>query len=296
MRITQNYSIQSLLRQVNNTRERINILQRNLATGKRINQISDDPANIESVLRYQEMLKINQRYEENINNVVEFLTFTSNALNDSADIIAKVKELAIQGVDSNGADEFQAIVEQVDELLQKLVDVANTRFKGRYVFGGANVSTAPFTISADLSTVTANPQGIDGKLKVEITHGRRDTYNITGQEAFLKNNNIFKVIIDLRDALVNQDIPAIQNSLPELDSSLDQVLEANTKVGAKINRYELLLFQYQDEDIRLQEFLSEIEDTDIARTVVDLQGEQTALETALKTLAQTVNISLVNFI
>ncbi len=296
MRITQSYSIQSLLRQVNNTRERISLLQRNLATGKRINQISDDPANIESVLRFRGMLQLNHRYEENLNNTIEFLTFTSNALNESADILSNIRELAIQGVDSTSADEFQAITVQVNELLQKAVDVANTKFKDRYVFGGSNVTTAPFVLAADLSTVTANPQGINGKLKAEIGSGRFDAYNVTGQEAFLENKNIFTTIITLRDALVNQDVPAIQNVISELDEALDQVLQANTRAGARINRYELLLSQYQDEDLRVQEFLSRIQDTDIAQSIVDLQGEQTSLELALKTLSQTVNISLVNFI
>ncbi len=296
MRITQNYSIRSLLRQVNNTRERISILQRNLATGKRINQISDDPANIESVLRFRRMLQLNHRYEENLNNTIEFLTFTSNALNDSADILSRIRELAIQGVDSTSPDEFQAITEQVNELLQKGVDVANTKFKDRYIFGGSNVTTAPFSIASDLSTVTANPQGINGDLKAEIGSGRFDAYNITGQEAFLENKNVFNTIIALRDALVNQDVPTIQSLLPELDTALEQVLQANTKAGARINRYELLLSQFQDEDLRVQEFLSGVQDTDVAQSIVDLQGEQTSLEVALKTLSQTVNTSLINFI
>ena len=73
MRVTQDYSIQALLRQVESTRNRINTHQRNLATGKRVNQISDDPANIESILRFKNMLDTNTRYSENINNASEIL-------------------------------------------------------------------------------------------------------------------------------------------------------------------------------------------------------------------------------
>lgn len=296
MRITQNYSIQSLLRQINNSRERISTLQRDLATGKRLNQISDAPEHIETALRFRTMLKYNTQFEKNINNAIEFLTFASNALNDSADIIAKIKELTIQGIDSPGGDEFDAIVEQMNELVQQLVDTGNTRFKERYIFGGSNVTTAPFTLTPDLSAVIVNPEGIDGELKVELGQGNIDRYNITGQEAFLENIDVIQTVIDMRDAFVSQDQAAIQSMLPQLDQTLDQILTTNTRAGSRINRYELLLSQYQNEDLRLQEFLSAVEDTNVPEAIVQLQGEQTALETALKAIAQTVNISLVNFI
>ncbi len=296
MRVTQDYSVQSLLRQVNRTRERINLLQRNLSTGKRINQISDDPSHIETVLRYRKMLKMNSRFEENIQNASEFLGFTSNALDESADIIAKVKELTIQGVDSTSPEEFQAFVEQFNEMLQKLTDVANTQFKGRYIFGGKNVKTAPFTLAPDLSSVTANPEGVTGQVKTELGRGMIDPYNISGQEAFQSQVDIFQTLIDLRDAFAAQDSTAIRNLMPDIDASMNQVLDANTRAGAKINRYELLLAQYENEDLRLQEYLSGVEDTDIPRAIVELQGQQTSLETSLKTLAQTVGISLVDFI
>ncbi len=296
MRITQNFSIESLLRQINLNRERISTLQRNLSTGKRINQISDDPEKIETALRYRNLLKYNSRFEENINNAAEFLTFTSNALDDSAEIVARIKELAIQGIDSTSSDEFNAIAEQVDELIQQLVNIGNTRFKDRYIFGGNNVNSPPFTMAPDLSAVNVNPDGIDGKLKVELGQGKIDQYNITGQEAYLSQVDIFQTMIDLRDAFSNQDSAALTNLIPQVDASLDQLLQTNTKVGAKINRYNLLLEQYQNEDIRLQKFLSAVEDTDVPKTIVELQSEQMALEAALKTLSQTVKISLVDFI
>ncbi|NOX36875.1 MAG: flagellar hook-associated protein 3 [Calditrichaeota bacterium] len=296
MRVTQNYSINSLLRQVNYTRERINIYQRNLATGKRINQISDDPEKIETVIRYRRMLTLNQRFEQNIDNALDFMYFTSQVLDDSANVIARLKELAIQGVDSIGDDEWNAFVKQYDEMLDKLVQLANSKFKDRYLFGGVNVNKAPFILSPDRSRVDTNPDGVSGALKVELGNGKVDAYNVSGQEAFLSPVNVFDVVIQVRDAFKNQDAQEINRLIPQLDAALDQILQENAKLGAKINRFQLLRQQYDSEDLRIQEFLSKIEDTDLAQTVVDLQMEQTALETALRALAQTVNISLVDFI
>ncbi len=295
MRITQNYSINSLLRQVNLTRERINAYQRNLATGKRINRISDDPEKIETVIRYKRMLKFNERFQNNIGAALDFMYFTSETLDQSANVIARIKELTVQGVDSVNQDEFDAFAKQIDQLTRKLVNLANTRFKDRYIFGGANTGKPPFTLAPDGSRVDPNPEGIDGALKVELGDGKVEQYNITGEEAFNSDVDIFGTLIALRDAFSNQDTATISSLIPELDRALDQLTEANAKVGAKINRFELMEEQYRNENLRLQEFLSKVQDTDMAKTITDLQLEQTALETALRALAQTVNISLVDF-
>jgi flagellar hook-associated protein 3 FlgL len=296
MRITQDYSIQSLLTQVNNTRDRISTLQRNLATGKRINQISDDPGGVETALRYRSILKFNAQYQKNINEAREFLIFTSNALEDSSDIITTIKELTIQGIDSTGTDEFDAIVQQLDELIAEFVDTANTKFKNRYVFGGSNVTTEPFLLSPDYSAVIVNPEGVDGEIKTELGAGNVDSYNITGQEVYLENSNVFQTLLDVRTAFVNRDTTTLSGLIPDLDDALDQVLSASTKAGAQVNRLDLLLQNYQNEDLRLQEFLSSVEDTNMPETIVSMQMEQTALQTALETLAKTVNISILDFI
>lgn len=295
MRITQNYSINSLLRQVNLTRERINVYQRNLATGKRINRISDDPENIETVIRYKRMIKFNERFQNTIGSALDFMYFTSETLDQSANVIARVKELTIQGADSLNADEFKAFEQQIDQLLRKLVNLGNTKFKDRYIFGGANTDKPPFTLAPDGSYVTANPDGIDGALKAEIGDGKVEQYNISGEQVFNSDVDIFGTLIALRDAFANQDTATISNLIPDLETALDQITEANATLGAKIKRFELIDEQYRNENLRLQEFLSKTEDTDMAKTITDLQMEQTALETALRALAKTVNISLVDF-
>lgn len=296
MRVTQNYNIHSLLREVNQSRERIYNLQKNISTGKRINTISDDPYNIEAVMRFRSLIAKNENFKENISNAIDFMEMTSKSLNDIGDLLAQIKELAVQGVDSTSDEDFQAYATQVNELLQELVGQANARFKERYLFGGSNVSEAPFSIDADLTSVTTNPNGIEGKLQVELGEGKIDQYNVTGQEVFFSGVDVFQTVIDLRDAFQNEDSAQISTLIDELDRSLDQVLQVNAKVGAKINRYDLLTSQYDSESVRLKSFLSKVEDTDMIRAVSDLQTEEIALQTALKVLAESVNLSLVDYL
>jgi len=295
MRITQNYSVQNLLRQVNRSRERISTLERDLSTGKRINQISDDPEQIESVLRFNKILKLNETFTGNLKNATDFMSISSQALDDATSIMAHVKELAIQGVDSTSDEEWSAYADQVNQALQELVDIANTRFKDRYVFGGTNTGQDPFVLAPDGSTVIANPNGIDGALKTEIGEHRVDQYNVTGQEVFLGNMDVFQTVIDLRDAFQNNDSTGVQSLIEDVDQASDQIVQANANLAAKINRYDTFTKQYETQNGKLQEILSGIQDTDVASAITELQQHETGLQTALQVLAKTLNISLVDY-
>lgn len=295
MRVTQNYSLQSLLRRVNQSRERIHTLQENLATGKRINRISDHPEQIGKVLRFRKMLKTNSRFESNLKNAIDFMGITSGALDDAADIMATVKELAVQGSDDLNEEDWNAYAEQIDQMLREMVDIGNTRFEDRYVFGGSNTTQTPFMLTSDGSAVTTNPNGIDGALKTEIAQHRIDRYNVSGKNVFQGEVDIFQTLLDLREAFRNQDTMAVQDLLTQVDQATDQILQQNASLGAKMNRYEMFIQQYQNQNLKLQEMLSRTEDTDVARAVTELQMQQTGLTTALQVLSRTLNISLVDF-
>ncbi len=295
MRITQNYSIQSILDRINNTRSRIYQLQSNLATGRRVNKISDDPEKIDTLLRYKNALKTNQLYQRNIENALEFMAWTSQALDDALNIVSSAKEIALKAGNILNDEEWSALSGQINQLLKELVDIGNTRFKDRYVFGGSYPSQQPFVLSSDESQVIVNPQGVGGKLRVEYGKSQIDTYNVSGEEAFLKDVNIFQTLIDLRNAFVNKDTNTVLGLMDKIDQSLNQLATTNGNLGAKMNRFDVYLQQYQTLEIKLQEYQSKIEDTDVAKAISDLQMAETGLTTALQVLARTLNISLVDF-
>ncbi|GAB4380490.1 MAG: flagellar hook-associated protein FlgL [Calditrichia bacterium] len=296
MRITQNYSINSLLERINDARERIYTLQRNLATGKRINTLSDDPENIEAVLRYKKLLKTQEKFQQNIGNALDFMYISSQALDDAAQTLAHAKELALKGINNTDNDAWAGLAEQVNQLLKEMVDISNTRFQDRYVFGGTFTSQKPFQLSADETAVISNPNGVNGHLKIEYGVHAVEQYNITGQDAFLQNVDVFQVLIDLRDALTAQDVGGIQGVLDKLDQATNQIIQQNGALGGLIQRFELYLEQYQNQEAKLQEFLSRVEDTDMAEAISELQLQETGLNAALEVLARTLNISLMDFI
>ncbi len=100
---------------------RMQKLQEQIATGKKINRPSDDPAGARRVLSLRsEDLKLEQ-YSRNIVTSIQSLDFSSSALNAIADYLQRIQELTIQGVngstDQAGRDsiaaEMNGILEQI---------------------------------------------------------------------------------------------------------------------------------------------------------------------------------------
>lgn len=296
MRISQNYGIDTLLRQINENRSKIYDLQSSIASGKKLTKISDDPENIGSLLKFKNALKNNNHFQKNIENALDFMTSTSQALDDAINIMTTAKEYAIRGRGSLGENEWNTIADQVDQLLKEMVDVGNTKFNDRYVFGGAYTKETPFSLSTDGTQVTENPNGIEGNLKVEYGQSQVEQYNISGKAAFREGVDVFQTLADLKDALQTQDSSGIEVLLGNIDQSIEQLSAQNTNIGAKINRFEMYHQQYESQNTQLQEMSSKLEDTDVAKAIMELQMKETGLNATLQVLAKKFNMSLMDFL
>jgi flagellar hook-associated protein 3 FlgL len=296
MRISQNYGIESLLLEINRTRSKIDELQSNLSSGKRVSKLSDDPENINALFRFKTALTESARYQKNIEDAINFMTVTSQALDDAINILSSIKESAIRGITNIGDNQWAAEGDQVNHLLKEIVDIANTRFQDRFVFGGSSTKDIPFTLSSDEGQVLVNPDGVDGNLKILYGNSQIENYNVSGEAAFRENVDIFQTLVDLRDAILAKDSTAIEGLLVNIDDSIDQLSLQNANIGGKINRFESYLQQYQSLDIHLQDMLSRIEDTDMAKAIMELQKEEISLNATLQVFAKTSSISLMDYL
>lgn len=148
MRITNTMLVSLLLHNLNRSRERLIRHQIQLSTGKRLTRPSDDPSGTFRSLKYRSNLRDIDRYQANIDNSVSWLSMTDSVLNDISDALVKARGLAMRGASgSTGEPERSALAHQVDQLLQHLLDLANTQFEGKYIFGGTETLTPPYSPS-----------------------------------------------------------------------------------------------------------------------------------------------------
>jgi len=126
-----------LLSSIQRTQRELLDVQTQIATGKKINTPSDDPARTSKVLDLHGDLEAREQFERNLQHALSILNNTDSALADVTDIVLQTQSLASSqiGIGSDATTRMnQATV--VDEQLSAMIEIANRQFQGIALFGG----------------------------------------------------------------------------------------------------------------------------------------------------------------
>ncbi len=294
MRINENQLINDLLYSLGQSRQAVDALQAQISSGKLVNKPSDDPVLMQRLMLLQDQVNQNSMFQQNAGYAVNFLSSQSSALDQSVQVLTQIKGLILSAAnDQNSADQ-STYASRLDESINQLLDLANTKFGDRYVFGGRQTTNQPFLMRPDRTGVVVNPNGIDGVLQVDIGYQIKAQYNVTGAEAF-SNGQIFSDLIAIRDKMKSGTAPS-SGDIQTIDNYLNQLISTNAKAGSMINRFQLIQQQLSSESDSLKSTISTLGDTDIAAAVIQLQQKQIALNAALQTGAGIIQLSLANFL
>lgn len=282
MRVTNGMITSTFMRNLNRTLERLYRYQEQIFTGRRINRPSDDPSGILTCSNLQLKIRANERFIENLDDALGWLGYTENSLNRIQSVLTRAKELAIQGgSDALPPTQRGALAEEVDQLLEHLLTLSNSRFAGKYIFAGTRTRTPPYQAQRDESGRIVSVEGTgdaSGTIQREIGPGVRIRINIKGKDLF---EGAFNTLVDLRDGLQSGDVSAVQDAMDGIEETMDRVEASLGWVGAKVNRLQEARDRLQAENLDLFAVLSSIKDADIVEAIANLQREQTAYQAAL---------------
>jgi flagellar hook-associated protein 3 FlgL len=295
-RITTGMLQRNILADLNRASDRLSRTQNKLASGKEISRPSDDPAATSRALVLREALKGTQQHVRNAGDGLSWASATESALAGMTDVVQRVRELLIQGA-SDGTDPIAraSVAQEIDQLAQALKEHANTSFAGRYLFSGTATLTAPY---GDDDTFAGNTDLIAR----EIGPGVSLTVNTT-LEGILGNGQtagddlLLHVLRDIHDHLMAGDGDALRGTdLQRLDAGLERLLTARAHNGALTNRLEGAQSRLASLEEMTTRGLSDIEDADWAKGMIDLSTQTAAYQAALRAGANIVQSSLMDFL
>ncbi|MFM2090781.1 MAG: hypothetical protein RLZZ127_1270 [Planctomycetota bacterium] len=277
------------------TLSRLADYQEQLASGKRINRVSDDPVAAKIAMRYRAEDQQAAKHLDNIGKSISFLNATDSALGEMATTMDEVKSLAVQGANgTQDAASRKALAEAVDSQLQRLVDIANTVHDGRYLFSGTAVLTKPFALAEDGGSV-AYAGDLD-TFEVAVSPSATATVNENGYALFQGEVDIFRTLIDLRDALADNDPTEVAAMMADIDAAAGHVNDLHGAMGGRLQRLELTRNQIESSRLYVGELISDAEDADLPDVIAKLQLGQTALEAGLQSGARVIQQTLLDFL
>ena len=269
-----------------------------VSSGKRINDLSDDPVGLVKVLDLRSSISNLNQMERNIAMGKSWLNASESALTQVNDIITSAKVLTVAMASANvGSSQRANNAVLVQGYLEEIISLANTTSGGRYIFGGTNTDTIPFALGATGTEVEY--AGNDTAFSINIGKDTVITVGKDGKDIFGANwddSNIFKTFIDFKTSLENDDIKGIQEAMSQLDEHLKTINAGVSDIGGKSIRLDVKSEILADLELTNTERLSEIEDADLAEALIALKSKELAYNAALQSTAKLMELSLVNFV
>ena len=213
MRVSDTTVTTTLSGNLSRTFQKIAQLQKELTTGTRINDASDDPAGAGRSLNLRGQVRNIEQYQRNIQEGQGYLNITDSTLDEIVTTLTTVKGTALQGANATLTDrDRKTLAKTVDGLLEHVLQLSSTQFRGRYIFGGTNTLFRPYVETRDSTgKVTAIANG--------LTEGRALTDATTAVGTLLNLGSPPSGTVTIGDQTVALDLAA--DSLTAIKAKID---------------------------------------------------------------------------
>lgn len=262
-------------------------LQRKLATGKKINVPSDGPADAVVAYQLHSDVRKAEQYTRNAAQVRDWLDAQDSSMGLVTDALQRARDLAVRGAsDTVSPEERKYIADEVEQIFAHVVQVANGRSGGRYLFGGSKTGSAPFLVDG---TYVGN----GGTLSCEVAEG---VFVETGLDGGAVFGPAFAALKKLSAALTGGSAADVSAAIEDIDGAVDNLLRYRTEVGAKRNRADSADMATERASYTAQELLATVEDADLPLVATQLAAAEVGYRAALKAGSYLVRTSLLDYL
>ncbi len=313
-RVSNNLITNQLLNNIQSQLSLQDRLFRQISSNKQVEKPSDNPVATGQIMGTTSQMKRNEEYQNTINMGNVWTNVTATAMSSAVQTWSRVDELGVSAADgTKSADDLRAIAEELDQLLEHLVQVANAENAGSYVFAGSETKQPPFSFERDQATGRITGVFYQGnseertlrtsaknQVKVGILGSSGGDPNKRG--AFIdraRGVDAFSTIIELRDKLLANDFVGLTGTggtLEKVQKVSRSLTEAEVRIGGAQESLDLDLNRLIQETADLESFLSEIQDTDVAEAITRLNNIQNVYEAALSVGGRVMQTTLLNYL
>lgn len=270
--------------------------QREVSTGKKISQASDDPLGTSDALKARGDLAGLAKTRDSVAGATAWVSATDSAMSSITDVLHRVHELTVQGATATTTNAARAaIAKEVGQLIETVKDAANAKVGDAYVFGGTGTTAPPYAAGA----VDAYA-GDNGTIARSIGPGVSVQVNTTGAQLLGSGGGDGKLLDTLRTIqanLVANNTNALGTTdLAALDAGAGTVSDLQATVGATQNRLDAADARLTDAQLATNKVLDNAEGADIAESLINLNAQSAAYSAAIKTASNILQPSLLDFL
>lgn len=184
MRISDLMRSNDFLYNLNATKNKLNDLQTQVATGNQIQQPSDSPSGTVNILGWNSQINQANTIMSNIDSGLSFVNDSTQSLQNIQDEITNVQSKLTQVQNAANNQDLSNFADQIDSSLSLILDSANTQSDGKYVFAGTDFTAAPFGYTSDGKSIEVKDGNISGMQSIRISPDVAQQINLSGTDVF----------------------------------------------------------------------------------------------------------------
>jgi flagellar hook-associated protein 3 FlgL len=270
------------LRKLNAT---MNEAQQQVASGKKVQVASDDPADVQAIVQNQSDLARVQQSQANLNKLNSEVGMASTVLENAAQLMDSARSIAAQAASSTtNASTRQLLASEIQDIETQMVGIANSTNAGRYLFSGDADTTAPYSIDfANTPPFSANTTALATRMGLD-SMGNTFPIAKTATDIFdngTAGNSVLQSLEDLRQGLINGDDTAITAANSSLASSATYLGTVQSFYGTAQSTITSALDVAAKSQLSLQTEQSTLTDADMAEAITAEQSAQTQQQAVL---------------
>ena len=273
MVINHNLSAMFAQRSVGVTNVRIGKDIEKLSSGMRINRAGDDASGLAVSEKLRSQIRGLNQASANASNGISFIQVTEAYLQETTDIMQRIRELAVQS--ANGiysAEDRMQIQVEVSQLIAEVDRIASSA-----QFNGMNMLTGRFAQAIGENTVTASMwlhigANMDQRIRVYIGTMTAGALGVRD----LSDNRVMSI----------ETAEDANYAIGTLDEALKKINKQRADLGAYQNRLEIAVTGIDIAAENMQASESRIRDADMAKQVVDFTRDQILTQSGTAMLAQ----------
>lgn len=274
-------------------------LDRQIATGKRILQPSDDPIGSVRLLGLQKEQASMEQYQKNIFNAKTQLSQAEVQLDSMTNLLMRVRDLTeLAATGSLTYEDRQGVAQELASLRDGLLDFANARNEaGSSLFAGSQVDKK--TLVKDAASGSYLYQGDTLAREVAVGKGVMVTVNETADRLFTAHGDYFKQLDDFIQVLqtetgsVNVQAGAMLDRSKVLQDDIGAMLG---RIGARVNLLDQVDSAHAEMKTYSKEVSNQIASLDYAEAATQQSHVLMALQVQQQAFAKINSLSLFNYI
>jgi flagellar hook-associated protein 3 FlgL len=286
MRVDPGY-ISNLVGALNGAESREQQLSNQLASGVRINALSDDPVSAGRNVLLLNQMQRDDAFTQSASLVTGRLQVADSALGS---VVAQLNQAISLATGANNgtknASDLKAIANQLAGILGEVESLANSSYQGQFIFAGGKTTTVPFSTSASASPAVTAYAGDEDVNYVETPNGQKIQLNVPGDQIFLGSNSVFGVLNSLIADFATGSVDSSQaeQDTEALTGALKYVSQQRVLIDSSITQMSSAEGAVKAEKTQLAAEQTELMQADLATVATQLslaKTQQTALESVI---------------